>query len=411
MFGFFNTSTKGISGLDERLWTGIGDTDDGSLTAQQAYARVAYAYRAVNIRSNAMSSLPFALLRGKNELDKEGDEYIALANQIKWWLRIIEADLCIFGAAYMAIERNQFRRNPTPRPLLPSTIQPIYDTGTGEVSYFQRSGTYGKPVRIETDDMLWWWLYSHQYENTPGTSPLAVCLNSASTLHNLTRFAQEYFHRGALLPTLFFFGDGSSGLPSTTTDKELNRFEDYMRRVAGGIRNAWRFLALRGNVTAHQIGTPPRDIAASELTETARQDVAVAFGVPMSLLNSDATTYAAASADMFHIYDLVIIPEAENLILPVLQRWLDMVGLKLKWQPELLESYQSYQLQQAQAVQAMVGEPVLTLDEGRALLGYGPMERLPVYVSGVDEEDVEADEVDAMRAWKMAYDAAWSDYP
>jgi hypothetical protein len=110
---------------------------------------------------------------------------------------------------------------------------------------------------------------------------------------------------------------------------------------------------------------------------------------------------------MFHIYDLVIIPEAENLILPALQPWLDMIGLTLKWQPELLESYQSYQLQQAQAVQALVGEPVLTLDEGRALLGYGPMEQSELFVT----EETPMPDADDMRAWKAAYDDAWKDYP
>jgi phage portal protein BeeE len=201
------------------------------------------------------------------------------------------------------------------------------------------------------------------------------------------------------MPTVFFFGDGSSGMPSTTTPQEIESFLERMKRVVSGIRNAWKFDALRGNVTAQQIGTPPSEVAAPELTTISRQDVAVAFGIPESLLLSASSTYASASADMYHIYDLVVIPEAETLVLPALQPWLDMIGLSLKWQPELLESYQSYQLQQAQAVQSLVGEPVLTLDEGRALLGYGP----------VEQESLE-DDIDAMRAWKTMYDAMWENY-
>jgi phage portal protein BeeE len=397
---------KGINGLNERLWTGIGESDDGSLTAKQAYASVPYAYRATAIRAGAMSSLPFALLRRGSELDKESDEFVHYQNMIKRWLRIIEADICIFGASYLLIERNRFGRKPTPRPVLPATIQPMYESATGELIYFQRTTNSGA-MRVELDDMLWFWLYSHQHENCPGTSPLQVCLKEAATLHNLSEFARSYFANGALMPTLFFFGDGSSGMPSKTTEKELDRFLDYIKRIISGIGRAWKFAAVRGNVTAQQIGTLPRDVAAEELTNIARQDVAVAFGIPESLLLSTASTYAAASADMFHIYDLVIIPEAENLILPALQPWLDMIGLTLKWQPELLESYQSYQLQQAQAVQALVGEPVLTLDEGRALLGYGPMEQSELFVN----EETPMPDAEDMRAWKAAYEDAWSDYP
>jgi HK97 family phage portal protein len=358
---------------------------------------VPFVYRAINLRANALASLPFSLSRGRRELDKEGEEYITLANQIKSWLFSIEANLCVFGAAYLLIERNRYGRNPTPRPVLPSTITPMYDPN-GEIAYFRRTANT-QTLQIETEDILWFWLYNLQYENAPGTSPLGSCLGSAATLHNLGRFAQQFFANGALMPTVFFFGDGCSGMPSTTTPQEIESFLERMKRVVSGIRNAWKFDALRGNVTAQQIGTPPSEVAAPELTTISRQDVAVAFGIPESLLLSASSTYASASADMYHIYDLVVIPEAETLVLPALQPWLDMVGLSLKWQPELLESYQSYQLQQAQAVQSLVGEPVLTLDEGRALLGYGPV-----------EQELLEDDIDAMRAWKTMYDAMWENY-
>jgi HK97 family phage portal protein len=330
-------------------------------------------FRAINLRGYSLASLPFALLRKGREIDKEGDEYIALANTIKQWLFTMEASLCIYGSAYLVIEKNQWGRNPTPRPILSSTIMPVYDLPSGVIRYFQR--TYnGETLHIPPEDMLWAWAPSFANENAPGTSPLATCLGSAATLHNLNRFAQQFFANGALMPTVFFFGDGNGGMPSTTTPQEIEKFLARMKRVIGGIRNAWKFEALRGNVTAQQIGTPPSGVAAPELTSISRQDVAVAFGIPESLLLSTSSTYASASADMYNVYDLVVIPEAESVILPALQRWFDMIGLTLKWQPELLESYQSYQQQQAQSLMQLTGQPVLTVTEARALLGYGDME-------------------------------------
>lgn len=379
MFRFFRSNKDNVKSLlltDHQGWQEIGQQfrDDGTIPPLGAYEGVPFVFRAINLRGYSLASLPFALLRQGRELDKEGDEYIALANTIKQWLFTMEASLCIYGAAYLIIEKNKWGRNPTPRPILSSTIMPVYDLPSGVIRYFQR--TYnGESVQILPEDMLWAWAPSFANENAPGTSPLASCLGSAATLHNLNRFAQQFFANGALMPTVFFFGDGNGGMPSTTTPQEIEKFLARMKRVIGGIRNAWKFEALRGNVTAQQIGTPPSGVAAPELTSISRQDVAVAFGIPESLFLSTSSTYASASADMYNIYDLVIIPEAEAVILPALQRWFDMIGLTLKWQPELLESYQSYQQQQAQSLMQLTGQPVLTVPEARALLGYGEMER------------------------------------
>lgn len=369
---------SGVQGWNDFL--AAGPRDDGTISPQLAFAGVPFIYRAVNLRAYALASLPFSLSRGTRELDKEGEEYVALANQIKRWLFAIEANLCIFGAAYLLIEKNQYGQNPTPRPVLPSTITPMYDMPFGELAYFERV-TNGVSMRIELEDILHFWLHSFQHENAPGTSPLGACLGSAATLHNLGRFAQQFFANGALMPTVFFFGDGASGMPSTTTPQEIETFLERMKRVVSGIKNAWKFEALRGNVSAQQIGTPPSDVAAPDLTNIARQDVAVSFGIPESLLLSTSSTYASASADMYHVYDLTVIPEADAVILPTLQRWLDTIGLTLTWQPEMLESYQSYQQHQAMSIGQLVGEPILTRDEGRATLGYGPMEN--------ENEDVE----------------------
>lgn len=394
MFQFLerkNGSVKSLSLSNTQGWQDVlaPYRDDGTITPQGAYAGVPFVYRAINLRAYALASLPFSLARGGRELDKEGEEYITLSNTIRQWLFSIEANLCIFGAAYLLIERNRYGRNPTPRPVLPTTITPMYEMPSGELAYFERI-TNGVSMRVELEDMLHFWLHSFQHENAPGTSPLSACLGSAATLHNLGRFAQQFFANGALIPTVFFFGDGSSGMPSTTTPQEIENFLERMKRVISGIRNAWKFEALRGNVTAQQIGTPPNEVAAPELTTISRQDVAVAFGIPESLLLSTSSTYASASADRYHIYDLVVIPEAEAVVLPVLQRWLDMVDLSLIWQPEMLESYQSYQQQQATSLSQLVGHPVLTVDEARALMGYGPMPKADEEETGSDVQLTEA---------------------
>ena len=67
----------------------------------------------------------------------------------------------------------------------------------------------------------------------------------------------------------------------------------------------------RAAVQPQVVGQPIRDLAMPELTDSKRQDIATAMGVPHSLVASGAANYwATAQADRLNLYDFTILPEA-----------------------------------------------------------------------------------------------------
>lgn len=385
------------------------DRDDGSISQYHAYTSVARIYRAINIRAYRVASVPFDLYNGTTEIEQETDLYITWQQRVRKWFHHIEACLCIYGQAYIIIERNQFRRNPTPRLANPTTMTVNYDA-RGEIANFTRTTQY-QSLTLSPEDVIHIWYPSLQYENYPGASPLQVVLGEAASVRNLTRFAQMYFQNGALLPTLFFFGQGSGGLPNTISNQELDSFLMRMKRLVGGIRNAWKFDAMRGDVTSHQIGVPPKDIAAPELSQIMLDAIAEVFGVPDSLLRSQSATYASADADILNFLIQTILPELETIILPAFNRLLALSGLHMKIARNRIEELQSYQLQQAISVNQIV-DKIITVNEARAIIGMPPIEGGDTMTPQTPSQDnvMSEPDIEAMRAWKMAHDAAWEGY-
>jgi hypothetical protein len=397
------TPLSAVNGWSELL----GERDTASLSPTEAYNNVATVFCCVEIRAGAVASMPLDLYKRGRLLNREGKEFLAWQDVLRNMLVEIEENLCLFGRAYIHTPRNGVGfSSPGDFYLpLPHTISIQY-AADGEIAYFVRSGRATMVQEIPREEMTWMWYPSKTYENHPGGGPLHRVLGEAATMHNIALFSQQYFRNGAISPTLFFFGDGSASVPYRVTDSELSSFQSLMRRVMGGIKNAFKIFAFRGNVSMHTIGAKLSESGSDKEYPRATTEIVRAFRVPKSLVDSETSTYAHARADIFNLYDQTVLPHMQARILGPLNDWLALSGLRAETREDMLECYQQYELQKAQAVSSLVGGPVWTVNEGRAYLGNEPLPGGDVIGSGAGDNDVEA-----ARAWKAAHDAIWSDYP
>jgi HK97 family phage portal protein len=338
-----------------------GDSSKRGLSPLHAYKAVPWLYRAVDVRAKSLSKLPLALYRGNGSTDiSEQDAYKPLVRAVRLLLHQIEASLCISAASYAVIERNQFQRNPTPRWLLTSTIEPMY-TAQG-VSTFKRH-VNGKTLDIAADDMIAIWLPALDAEQGPGTPPCAVALQAAGVLHHLDSYLSAYFERGAIRATLLQIdGNPSKG--------EKEKLEAWWKRLLGGVKKAFETVAISAAVKPIVIGDSLKETVNKDLTQQQREDIATAMGVPFTLLNAIAANHATANQDWVNFYDQTILPECELIEGPLNDRYLSQLGLRLDFQPDKLECYQHAFFEKAKAIKELTGGPVLTKDEGRELLGY-----------------------------------------
>ena len=372
-------------------WWG-GQRDAAAISAGDAWRLLPVVYRAIDIRAKSVSRAPYVLQRGNGTVVDEQDAAPVLT-QLRSLLYLNEAALCLYGSAYWVIERNVFGRNATPRWLLPPTMQPQYLAG--DVVSYKRMLSTGERIDLKKEDVVAWWEPNLLTEIGPGVPVIQRALAAAGALHHLNIYVANFFGRGAIKA----YALRVDGNPNPI-DRE--RIKSAWRRLLAGVRAAFSVEVFSKGVEFQALGDSLRETVNPQLTNQAREDVLQALGVPLSLVMSNAANYATAQQDAANFYDLTIEPQVEALHLPPLNLYLAKQGYRLDVDWKRLEVRQAQQLAQAQAVNQLVGGPILTVDEGRAIIGYDPMTPAPApppAPSGAPGEDMTAGLAD-LKKWQ-----------
>lgn len=356
-----------------RGWEFISGGDSTDLSTVQAWASVAYVHRAVDLRAQAVSSMPWGLYRAGSDTDlKDSEQYKSLVRGMRVLLWRIEAALCIYGAAYLLPVSNRAGLNQRLDWLLPSSIAPRYDdrglSHFDRVAPWQRQRDKERPAyqRIETDQLVYIWLPSLQYELAPGLPPVAVACKAAGVMASLDSFAQGFFDRGAIKMTLLAI----DGNPS---NEDMAKLDQWWQRLSTGVRNAWKSIVIRANMQPVVIGEGIKELADEVLTTHKREDISAALGVPHSLMSADAANYATAEQDTLNFYQTTAVPQALLIEEIINEQFFERMGLELRFDPSMLECFQKSEVQKAQSLAPLVSGGIITVDEARVQLAYEPL--------------------------------------
>jgi len=344
-------------------WTGVfGDGD--AVDVETAYERVAVVRTAVTLRANALASLPWEITTRRGTLVAFDAERLAAL------IRGIEIDLCLYGAAYLL-------RDPAAplglRRLHPRTITPITDAKRGLVGFVRRANN--TEIRLEPEtELLHLWEPSVRSEVEPGVGLVTTALTQARALLAAERYQTAYFERGAVRPTVWMFAQ-------RPTDAERSRFEQWLRQLVSGIRNAFRHLALSSEIKTVTLGDTLSDAVQPELLQRAAELMLTAFQVPMSVVFSSASNYATARRDYQTFILLTILARARE-VAATLQPHFAAYNQMLRCNEARIDAVQNEELEKAEAIQRLTGQPVLTLNEARARLD------LPQFVEDAADQEL-----------------------
>lgn len=367
-----------------------GSDAHGELSAVRAQQVVPWVYRAVDLRANAIADMPFALYQSGGDALAD-DEIESVTAKLKSLLYLTEAALCVYGAAYWVKETKRANLNTAPRWLTPSSMTPQYDHARGLVGFERRAGNV--TLQLPVEDVIYFFIPSLTNEVGAGVSPTQAALRDANLLNYLDVFASGFFQRGAIKATLL-------SVPENSPKAELQKLEVWWNHLLAGVKNAWKSIAIRNDVKPVVIGSDISEAAAPELKNAAREDVATAFGIPQTLLMSNAANYATAVNDVLVFTQWTVLPECRRIAETLNEQLFGAMNLRFAFEPKRLESMQQYELQKAQSVQALVGSaPILTRDEGRELLGYAPLGDAPQADVATDN-DVEDEVTQNLRRWE-----------
>ena len=273
----------------------MGVQDEGKLSPAEAYAKVGWYKRCIDVRSRAVASLPWAIYteRGDDPVwTDETERPDALA-----WLRLrdalftAEVSAILFGAAY-ALKERQGRKPTGLYWYNAATISPKYSGA--EIAYLERRAIAadGKTIteRLNPADVLQVYVPDAMREVGPGSSDAAAALMSAQVLYDLDSYTSENLRSGLVKRTVF------TAEGRRPPEEEARRVESWLTRFIMG-RGKTDVKVMSGNVKAVEIGSNLADLGHKELSEQHREQIATALGVPHSLVMSNAANFATAQAD------------------------------------------------------------------------------------------------------------------
>lgn len=357
-----------LNDLPDSAWrflSGQPESGDSVLDA----LRVPWVYRSINLRAQSISKCPIALMRGSAEFWTTEDDKPLTDKKLVWIKKLprlidqTERSLCLWGAAYWLKETNPYgfigyRWLHTP------SITPVYSESDGLVGFDRRIG--GESKRLRVDEVVYFWLPNMKAELGPGLSPTNVAMLAAGLLSRVDMWASAFFDRGATPITLL----SVEGDPDSS---ELRRLETWWKRMLGGVRRAFETVAVKASVKPQVIGSPPKDLAMEHLTEAKRQDIATTFGIPYSILFSEATNLATAAQDEWNLWTLGLVPEAEMIEDIINEQILFITPYRFEFQFKKLEIFQHREMEKAFQELSMVEGGVITPNELREQMDMEPM--------------------------------------
>lgn len=348
---------------------GFGMTSGGALTTtDEAFQTVPWLYRAATLRAATMSRMPYCVQDVTTGEEIE-DADPRIVNIMRWMTRTLylaELSRVLYGAAYFLLESNRFGLNTTPRYIPRAYVTPIVDYVDG-VTGFSLSFTGTGNTTVPLEKMVYVWEPNPASEVAPGPAPAYVALQAAGMLGALDRMATQYFAAGAVPIT-------AVKVPPAVGPDEREKIQNWFQRSWAGFRNAFKFMPVSQGTEFEQIGANVKDTAAPELTQTQRDNVAVALGVPPTILDGKAANFATADSEMMGFYLHTIIPSGELIAEALNVQLFERAGLRFEFEPDDLEIMQSAQLEQAQTLSELAGgKAVLSVNEARGILDYDPI--------------------------------------
>lgn len=330
-----------VDNLPAEAWiVHSGDKDDDGIDA--LYSNVAFLYRCVEMRANAIASLPWYIMRGDNELwshnTNDVPNELLFAEHLPDLLWQIESAWCLRAEAFMLKQMNRVRVREL-KWLAPWSITPKWDENDGLLGFERR---LSRTVGMWPIERVVYLRLPGQHETKPRTPPAQAAMAASGVLYNADMFAKLFFERGAIKATLLT-------VEGNPLPEERERLKSWWKRALGGIGKALNVEVVSAGVKPVIIGDGIAELGNSELAKEKREDIATAMGVPHSLVISNASSFATADIDHKAFYELTIVPESKILQRQLNRQLFSDLGLRFEFRPDEMDVFQDDENKRSEA--------------------------------------------------------------
>lgn len=352
----FYTDGNSIKNIDfpqypDSAWDwieGAPETKDDEL-----FARVAAVFRAANLSADAIANLPFALLDRAGEVYDAGDDWqnkVGFMPNPRELFRLWRLSLFMTNSAYGFAEGNRVIKNL--RYIVPTTITPVVDSENGLTGFKRRVGNKSREYALSEKRIVYIWRLDHTTELLPSkNTEFRALMSAAGVLYYADHFVENFFRRGGIKPTMLMV----KGVP---TQQEREKIENVWDKV---VRGWYKYLGKVFNAEAiepHVIGEGIENLQKSELHSEKLADIAMAAGMPLSLLLANSANYATAQTEYLQWFRNSVVPWANFMADQISDQVFRPLGLKFVFQPEMSDPGQEDEVQRASAFQAYVASGI-----------------------------------------------------
>ena len=326
-------------------------------------------FAAVDIISNSIAELPIQVKEKKNDCNNilPDNNYITrLFNEmaISKFIAIkqVIVDMLLYGNGYIYIVRG-LQEEPIGLIFLPhGSVSIDYSEQKGTVTYLYSGGIKTIPRRIQAKDMLHF--YKNSVDGIHGKGILSYA-NRAVKIGNYTEeAAKDYFGSGCSIKGILKFNEQVMNV-----DKEEIR--SNWNQVHGG-SNGSGLAICDWNVDFVPVSQNARESQMIEARLFNVTEVARFFGIsPVLLQDLSHSSYSTIEASQLEFLTHTLLPYI-SMIESELNRKLGSENLYI----DLDEKYLMTTDKQAEAsyITTLIGSGVLCINEGRKMLGLGPIE-------------------------------------
>ena len=348
-------------------------TDPGGGWARPEYGRYMATspsvYAAIKLRADALTRPPLRVYRtgetgGRRTAVEPSHPAARLLDRVNPWhtradlWRATETHLCLWGAAFWAIERDADGQ-PELWPLRPDRMVVLPDRRRYVRGFVYRGVT--EPVAYTPDEIVWL-RYFNPLEELAGLSPLAPARLSADMGHEGLRFNRHVL-RNSARPDFLLLTD------EDMTASELEEFYTRWEMRYRGAANTHRPAVASAVRDVKTLGLSHRDIDFIQGLRWSLEEVSRTYGVPKLLLGDfERATYANVQASERMFWRNTIVPEVRFLEEQLNRMLLPKLGypqLTVEFDLSVIEALQEDENNRVQRESALLDRGVLTINEVR----------------------------------------------
>lgn len=199
-----------------------------------------------------------------------------------------------------------------------------------------------------------------------GQSPLKAAAIAGDTHNNGVKWNNKLLRNSARPSGILQFEDETVG------DNILNRAKEYFKDQMTGVKNAGGMPILTGKSKWIPVDMSPRDMDYLNTMKEMAKYIASAYGVPLPLIDNDASTFNNMEQAKERLYTDTVIPML-NKFLNHFSNWLLDDGYDFEVDLDSVPALEGLRARRFDRMLAAIEKGMLTRDEARQETGYQPL--------------------------------------